>query len=276
MNCNETQKHCHPYLDQQLEAADRQHVDRHLSECSCCAKAYEAQRAFLGALKKLVHGCDATCAPQQFHARLRESLTGISKDLKPAERPVVTPNPVRILRMGPVMAMAASIMLGFGILMASQMMCITGECPIAIAAEHEHQRILAGAAPILAKDIDPDKLKQAIKEHMAEFPGLPSLCNCHLNPLNCGLVKVDGLPQGAFVQYAECNHEDDPVTLMVINTSAMSRAEVLNVRKKEFHFAMRSENCVLSWHSEKDGMLYVLVAHRPMKEALEIASLASR
>lgn len=276
MNCNETQKHCHPYLDQQLETAERQHVDRHLAECSCCASAYHAQRAFLGTLKKLVQHCDAASAPEQFHARLRQSLTSLPAEPKAVEHPVARPGPVRILRMGPVMAMAASILLGFGILMASQMMCLVGECPIAIAAEHEHQRILAGAAPMLAKDIDPEKLKQAIKEHMAEFPGLPSLCNCHLNPLNCGLVKVDGLPQGAFVQYAECNHEDDPVTLMVINTSAMSRSEVLSVRKKEFHFAMRSENCVLSWHSEKDGMLYVLVAHRPMKQALEIAELASR
>ena len=282
MDCHEIQRHCHPYLDQQIEAAQRHHVDAHLAKCPPCAKVYDAQRSFLGTLKKLVHGCDATCAPEGFQSRIRASLAQAPAvaapevEVIPVEKHRTVPEPRRTWHLGPAMAAAASIMLALGGLLAGQMLCLTGECPIAMAAEREHQRIVAGADPVLVTNDDPDRLKQAIRERMADFPGLPSLCNCHLNPVNAGVVKIDGLPEGAFIQYAECKHEDNPITLMVINTSAMSKAEVLSVRQKEFHYAMRSDNSVISWRSEKDGMLYILVTNKPMNESIKIADLASR
>lgn len=287
MDCKETQHQCHPYLDQQIEVAQRHLVDEHLAKCPCCKDLYEAQRAFLGALKKLVHGCGATCAPEGFQSRIRASLTqepgSVSHapevpevEVTPAEQFRVVPAPRRSWRLGPAMAAAASIMLALGGLIAGQTLCLTGECPIALAAEREHQRILAGAHPVLVTNDDPDRLKKAIRERMADFPGLPSLCNCHLNPVNAGVVKIDGLPEGAFIQYAECKSDEKPVTLMVINTSAMSKAEVLSVRQKEFHYAMRSDNSVISWRSEKDGMLYILVTSKPIQESIKIAEVARR
>ncbi len=278
MNCTEAQDQCHPYLDQQMESAQRHNVEQHLEACPCCKNVFDAQRSFLGTVKKLVHSCGATCAPEGFQSRIRAVLAKAPTEVEvqPVARIRIVPEPRRTWHLGPAMAAAASIMLALGGLLAGQMMCLTGECPIAMAAEREHQRIVAGAHPVLVSNDDPSRLKEAIRERMKDFPGLPSLCNCHLNPVNCGVVKIDGLPEGAFIQYAECKHEDDPVTLMVINTSAMSKAEVLNVRKKEFHFAMRSDNSVVSWRSEKDGMLYILVTNKPMKETMVIAEVASR
>jgi len=279
MDCSELKTLAHPYLDRQIDAAQRTELENHIAQCSPCAKTVESQRAFLTVVKKLVVNCDATSAPAHMHSRILaaiDSSAPVAATASAPAKPLILQQPAkRPLRMRGAMAAAASVMLGFGGLLSAQSLCITQECPIAIAAEHEHERIVAGThAPYAASD-DIHVLTKAIKEHIEGIEGFPSLCHCHLNPLRCGRVKVDGLPEGAYVQYAECDRTSDPVTLMIINTDALSGAQVLNIKNKEYRVAMRSNRVVLSWHSVKSNELYILVAHRPLKESLDIAEVAS-
>src|SRR5437868_15154669 len=122
MNCAEMQTHCHPYLDQQLDAARRQEVESHLAQCTPCAKAVNGQRAFLSTLKKLVTNCDQRSAPSGLQAKIQSAiaatpalplpqLTGVKK---------ASPNSLGPLRLRGAMATAASVMLAFGGLIAAQ------------------------------------------------------------------------------------------------------------------------------------------------------------
>ena len=274
MNCAEIQIHCHPYLDQQLEAARRQELEGHLAQCTPCAQAVDAQRAFLFTLKKLVVNCDQQAAPAQLHARIQSiaAEAPAAPQLQAVEQTSASRQP---LRLRGAMAMAASVMLAFGGLIAAQSLCLTQACPLVLAAAHEHENIVAESRPVLARGGNLKHLTDAVKERICGVDGFPSLCGCKLNPLKCGIVKIEGLPEGAYVQYAECGHENDPITLMIVNSRAESGAEIVKVNDKEYRIARRGDHTVLSWRGEKDGNLYILVARRPLKESLEIAEIAS-
>ena len=287
MNCSEIHKHCHSYLDQQTDAAQSKDIDAHLLACSSCAKVVESQRTFLTVLKKLVVNCDATAAPAPLHARIRAGLdqavlarAGSSVIMKPVEHAPAPAKatravPLRPIKMRGAMTMAASVMLGFAGLLGGQSLCITRQCPIVVAAEHEHANITAGLRGELARSEDLAQLTKAVSEKVDGASGFPSLCRCHLNPLRCGVVKVDGLPEGAYIQYAECTRQNDPVTLMIIDTDALSNSEILTIKEKQYHIARRDDHTVLSWHNEKNGKLYILVAHRTLDESIAIATVAS-
>ena len=87
------------------------------------------------------------------------------------------------------MATAATVMLGFAGLLGGQSLCITRQCPIVVAAEHEHANITAGARGQLAKSDDLAQLTKAVSEKVDGASGFPSLCRCHLNPLRCGVSE---------------------------------------------------------------------------------------
>src|ERR1041384_6679630 len=119
MNCGDIKNHCHPYLDQQLDAAKSQQVDAHLAACPCCKQLYEAQRSFLSVLKRLTQNCGHV-APTELRGRIAQSLLTRAEhiDFKPLPRPVALP------RVGWLVGLAASIMIGFGVVLAYQMACI--------------------------------------------------------------------------------------------------------------------------------------------------------
>jgi hypothetical protein len=270
MNCSEIKNHCHPYLDRQLDAAQCQEVDAHLSACPCCQKAFEAQRAFLVVLKKLTQTC-AGAAPADLRGRISQSLIAghAQPEFKPLKKPLALP------RMGWLVGMAASLMLGFSALLAYQMLCIDGACPIVIAAEQEHEKIVSGARAVLAKDNDPKLLTAAIQKQLPEFPGLPNLAKYDLTPTECGLVKLAHLPQGVFVRYVGPGG-GEPLTLMMVKTPDSSNAPVVAEKQSsKYHLAIREQHTVCSWHCKKSGLLYVLVTRRQQGDSLAIAEVAS-
>ena len=62
---------------------------------------------------------------------------------------------------------------------------------------------------------------------------------------------------------------------MIIDTDVLSTSQVMTVKEKQYHIAKRDDHTVLSWHNEKNGKLYILVAHRTLEESIEIATVAS-
>ena len=189
MNCSDIKNQCHSYLDKQLNAAICQEVDAHLQVCPCCQKAYESQRAFLMVLKRLTQNC-GFAAPEQLRGRISESLTngGEHIEFKPLKRPAVLPH------MGWLIGLAATIMFGFGAILATQM--FGHVCPIVVAAEREHEKIVSGEHTFLAKDSDPQNLLAAIQKTHPEFTSVPNLAKYDLTPTQCGLVKLADLPEG--------------------------------------------------------------------------------
>jgi len=272
VNCSETQNQCHPYLDKQLNAATSQEVDAHLQACPCCQKAYEAQRAFLSVLKKLTQNC-GFAAPEQLRGRITQSLAAGHEQLE--FKPL--PRPVKLPRMGWLIGLAASIMVGFGVILAAQMACINGRCPIAMAAEQEHERIINGGHSFWAKDSDPQRLNAAIREHLpelhaTEFPNIPNLAKYELTPTQCGRIVLANLPEGVFVQYAAAGG-GDPLTLMMVQTPNSSQAPEVEHKSAKYHMSISERHTVCSWHCQKSGLLYVLVTRR--HDSLEIAEVAS-
>jgi hypothetical protein len=275
MNCSEIKNHCHPYLDRQLDAAQCQEVDAHLSACPCCQKAFEAQRTFLVVLKKLTQTC-AGAAPADLRGRISQSLIAghAQPEFKPLKKPLALP------RMGWLVGMAASLMLGFSALLAYQMLCIDGACPIVIAAEQEHEKIVSGARAVLAKDSDAKKLTAAIQAQLPAFPGLPNLAKYNLTPTECGLVNLPPLQKttgnkssGVFVRYVGSG-DGEPLTLMMFDTNDSSRAPVVD-KEAKYHMAIREKHTVCSWRCKKSGLLYVLVTRRQQGDSLAIAEFAS-
>lgn len=270
MNCSDIRNHCHPYLDKQLDAAKSQEVDTHLSACPCCEQAYEAERAFLSVLKKLTQNCGCV-APANLRGRITESLTTPTTHVEFK----ALPKPLALPRVGWLIGMAASIMLGFGALLGYQMLCVNGMCPIMIAAEQEHEKIVSGAHSFLAKNSDPKVLTEAIQKELPEFSSLPNLAKYDLTPIQCGLVTLANLPQGVFVEFTGPGG-GEPLTLMMVKTESSSKAPVVAEKKSaKYHLAIREQHTVCSWHCQKSGLLYVLVSRRQQGDSLEIAEVAS-
>lgn len=279
MNCTEAQKQCQPFLDGQLEAALSAQVGEHLAQCGPCAQTFAAERKFHGLLKNTLCSEKKNSAPDALRRRIQiicsndpnvEAAPARSTGHATASTPL--PSPRFLSPRGP-MATAAAIMLAFSGLMVFQSICILKQCPLVMAAQSAHDKIVAGANPLLAASESPQKLTKYINDQLEKkFAGVPNLTNCKLKPVNCGKVKIDGMPEGVFVKFVECNCNETPLTLMVVDSSTQpggtAHGDVLA--------AKYASHNVLSWKSEKDGLLYIVVTKLPLKSAMHVAEVARR
>jgi len=178
---------------------------------------------------------------------------------------------------GPL-ATAAAVMLVLAGIAGYQSYCVNKQCALVMAAEREHENIVAGARTILASTTDPAELTKFVNRRIVKFAGLPNFSQCHLRPFNCGPVQLEDLPEGMFVSFVDCQCQGQTVTLMVIDTSTMATARAPSgvAMPHGIIAATHADHRVLSWHSTKDGLLYILVTSLPLNDALEIAELAQK
>ncbi len=267
MNCTEAKTHCQRFLDRQVENPLSLEIEAHLAACPVCAGAYDSQRAFHALLKKAL--CQAT-ASGALRTRVQQQLD----DERLYAAPAGTAPPRALVRahaislQGPVAA-AASVMLALSGIVAFQSSCVLKQCPLVMAAAHEHDNIVAQSAQRIAA-AEPG-LTRKIEARLKSLGNFPKLTNCHLKPVNCGMVRIAGLPEGMYIQYAHCTCDSQPVTLMVVKTTDAPGGEQIT---EKFRVANHANHSIVSWHDKGDSMLYILVTKLPSRNALEVAELA--
>ena len=280
MNCKDAIKHCQPFLDKQLDAAVARDVDQHLAACPPCNKTYRSQESFQKLIKKTICESENGKAPDSLKTRILLTLKNTPARIEKAsieQLPVFAP--ARPQRVHSGVAVAASFFFGLSGLFTWQAACIHRQCPLVQAAQHEHDKIIAGSrAPLLRSD-DVAELTRVASKHLQNFPGIPNLTDCNLKAETCGVIRIEGLPQGVFVEYATCACGSEPATLMVINTSPedhMPGGEPV----EKFIAATHANHHIISWRVQKAGqdgsLLYILVTKRPFEEAMQVAEVASR
>jgi anti-sigma factor (TIGR02949 family) len=70
MKCSDVAKYLSPYVDGELKAQDRAHVEAHLAQCPQCAEALEQLKALSG----LFSQAERFQAPVGFSARIMEKI----------------------------------------------------------------------------------------------------------------------------------------------------------------------------------------------------------
>ena len=95
MNCRETQTLIHGYADGELDLMKSLEIEQHLQECPECAQALASLQAIRAAIK---NGGLYAQAPPGLAKRLRSSVRMASRG-----------NGTRGVRIGPLLAIAASV-----------------------------------------------------------------------------------------------------------------------------------------------------------------------
>jgi hypothetical protein len=276
MNCSDVKKHCQAFLDKQLEAATAQAVEAHIAECPCCSRCIESEKSFHSLLKKCVCRAENTTFLADLKNRIVAKLeNSLAPSAAASANVVQLPHPFsrRALR-GPVAA-AAAIMLGFSGLVGFQATCLIRQCPIVVAAQHSHDDIVAGAAPVSSVSMNSADITLAANSMMKQGC-VPEGKHCDLNAVKCGPIKLKDFGEGVYVQYEKCRcSSKDPVTLLVLNSKNLPGGEAISSENK-MRVATHSNHRIVSWKNEANGLTYILVTKLPVDEAVQIAQVASR
>jgi len=306
MDCRDVQKDCQPFLDGELSHEQRIQLKLHLETCRCCAAQYKSQEQFHGLVRRtLVQssasavlrgkvaavfsppvGTESLPLPRNFESRTR-SATSVSDPVYASHHRRVASAAAAIERRAPrpaaslfgvsmthVMSCAAVVMLTFSGWVALDSTQNRGRCPKVVAAENAHDR-LASVPAMLSLGDDPSALTRHVNatlKVLPRFAGIPNLTDCELQAVNCGVIDCDGLPRGVFVKFVECKCGDDPVTLLVYDSEQLPGGKEEN----GFVTSSSSHHNVVSWKSQKDGLVYVLVTKGLLKHALQVAEVARK
>ena len=271
MDCKDAKQQCHSFLDGQLQPDATEQIDSHLAKCAHCKEVYESQRTFHTLLKKVVvRSADPVAVPalkKSLLERLNAGQGGKTIDASALFR-AFSPN-VRAMPVRQSVAAAAACMFMLSGVVGFQAMCVSGQCKLVCAAQHEHDNIVAGNRVALAQSRDSKVLDTAFKKfRLAEWlKTVPNLTGCDFDAQCCGTVKLPGLPDGVYVQYAQCKGTHEPMTLMVIDTPQSPNGESY----KDLITAQHADHTVVSWHAENNGPLYILVTKLPFTDTLNAA-----
>jgi hypothetical protein len=264
MNCSDAKNCCQRYLDKELQAVEALAIERHLNDCRCCAEVFESQRAFHGLVKKMLCGCVEGKIP-----RLKASI--LDRIAESSSGKIINLYPNRHLSPNGGVATAAACMLLLSGVVGFQSVCLDKQCSMIMAAQTEHDNIVLGNRPVFAKGNDTSILARAISDKVATKVGVPNLSGCDVKAETCGTVKIKGMPEGIYVKYIHCECQNQPLTLIVLDTGLNPRAE----KMEDFLVAQQDGHNVVSWRGES-GPLYMLVTKIPLKDALEVARLARK
>lgn len=78
MPCNDCEKAAdmlHIVLDNEVSSEDLREFETHLSRCSKCKDAYEAEKNLLGTIKRKI---DSKCCPEDLLSSIKEKIKNLS------------------------------------------------------------------------------------------------------------------------------------------------------------------------------------------------------
>lgn len=261
MTCSAVRQNCQPYLDGELDCAQRCALEHHIAGCDTCRAFVGAERRAHATLKKAT--CACACAPIDLAKRAFALLDSPPK-LKPGEqKDSQRPPPSLARRLRPWAAAAAMVLCIFG---GYALYCGQTECRWVVAAANSYDRILEGREPVLQTSSDVAELRQAVAKH---FPGaiVPCLKRCELTPHHCGEIQVAG-SSGHYVCYGEGGKR---TVLLALRTSETPRGKKL---QDDFVASQYANHSLYSWHTPDKQFLCILVSSQPLEQTLVLAETA--
>lgn len=255
------------YMDDELEAAERERVDAHVRACAFCARVMAADREFLGDVRAA--GPLATAPPA-----LRASIEGI---LVPAPVPHVAPAPLRerighIVRSGrrpwwrPANVAAAAVLVavvaGLVWVAARAVPNVQAEpSPFARMAVDVHQRYARGQLPLELATPEPSAASAWFTGKVGfrvELPNYQAVSGQQV------VYELEGArlvgfnnDYAAFVAY---RMGSNPISLVVTSsaTAVPSGGEEIHSKGLAFHFDVIDGLKVITWTDA--GLTYALVS----------------
>jgi len=260
MTCTDVRKSCQPFLDGELDCAQRGAFEHHVKNCAPCRELFEAERSGHAALKKATIDC--VRAPSDLAKRAFARLDAPKKPAEP-EKIVPLPVPTFARRMRAAAAVAAVVMCMVG---GYALYCGQNECRFVVAAAETYDRILEGRVPVLQTSADVVQLRQAVAK---DFPGavVPCLKRGQLTPQYCGEMQIAGC-SGHYVCYGDGGKR---ATLLVLKTTETPRGTKIQEDLVASHYANHS---LYSWHTADKRFLCILVSLQPLEQTLPLAEMA--
>lgn len=263
MTCTAVRQNCQPFLDGELDCAQRCALEHHLTGCEICRAFVDNERRAHAALKKAT--CDCACAPSDLAKRAFARLDAPKpKPVEPKEPVVAAPAaPPFSRRVRPVAAAAALVVCMLG---GYALYCGQNECRWVVAAADTYDRIVQGREPVLQTSTEVAELRQAVAQH---FPGavVPCLKRCSLTPTNCGEIQIAGTI-GHYVCYGDGAKR---TALLVLKTTETPRGQKL---QEDFVASRYANHSLYSWHTPDKQFLCILVSSQPLEQTLPLAETA--
>ena len=266
MNCSDARNCCQRYLDKELQGVDALAIERHLKDCRCCAEIFESQRDFHGLVKKMLCSCAEGKTPR-LKASILDRIAGADR----ADN-ILKLYPYKHMSPHGGVATAAACMLLLTGVVGFQSTCLNKQCSMIMAARYEHDNIVLGNRPAVASSSDTATLAKAIGGKASPRVGVPNLTGCDVKAETCGTVKIPGMSDGIYVKYVHCECQNQPLTLIVLDTPLSPRAKVV----EDFFLARQDGHNVVSWRGDNEGPLYMLVTKIPLNDALQVARMARK
>jgi hypothetical protein len=218
---------------------------------------------FITALKKLVRRAASDQAPDGLLARI---FTGLKEE---TDDPCLS---------GPVTAWAArekglapwqaEVRAQLGLLRSVTAVASLADDPkalhgLAALAEEEHEKLekggyATGQAPAPAPP--------------QGFAGWPAFQSGRIRPGKSGRFEIGGV-RGVFVEYISCQERCASNTLLAFDTREDPEAHVVKFQNSKYWATRHAQHALIAWRGAKDGWLYILVTHCPLKNTLALANL---
>jgi len=264
MTCSAVRQHCQPFLDGELDCAERCALEHHIAGCETCRTFVDNERRAHAALKKATRDC--ICTPTDL-AKRAFALLDLPPKPKSAEQKDAAaspPQPQSIARrLRPVAAAAALVVCMLG---GYALYCSQAECRWVVAATNMYDRIIAGREPVLQTSTDVAELRQAVAKHFPDAV-VPCLKRCELTPHHCGEIQVAG-SSGHYVCYGEGLKR---TVLLALRTSETPRGKKL---QDDFVASQYANHSLYSWHTPDKQFLCILVSSQPLEQTLPLAETA--
>jgi anti-sigma factor RsiW len=231
VDCTETQKLIHGYLDGELDLVNSMAVERHTQECPACAETYRRSQA----LREALRGGSLTFAPPaDLRQRVRASLRRAS-NARPARR---LP-PWRVL--GVAASLAAGVLLA-GVLLRAYALRPAGD---ALAQEVVASHVRSLMADHL-KDVDSTDqhtVKPWLTPRVGYGPPVVNLTNEGFPLIGGRLDYVDGRPVAAVV-YQRHKHV---INLFVWPSEAGAEAAPQTRTRQGYHLVHWTHGGMTYW-----------------------------
>ena len=104
------------------------------------------------------------------------------------------------------------------------------------------------------------------------FAGWPAFQSGRIRPGKSGRLQIGGV-RGVFVEYTSCQERCPSNTLLAFDTREDPEAHVVEFQNSKYWATRHAQHAFIAWRGARDGWLYILVTHCPLKNTLALADL---
>jgi anti-sigma factor RsiW len=246
VDCNSAKASIFPYVDGELEAADRAGLEAHVAACGTCARLLARERAFQAAY---VRPLRPTPAPEPVRRRVIRQLAELAARSGPARRPARTRLALAACAIGLVALGAAGTLVVETALRTS-----TALADLVDAAVDQHQKLSRDLLPADISGVTPRDAEDWFRKRLAFNMTVPELVNERLTFLGGRITHLLGAEAAALAYQVD----GSDVSLFVVPGEAYR-----NLKLKEpprFKLVTRRGYDVIVWQSHARGIGYALVS----------------